>query len=318
MSTFDAGEFVRDIGLDLVRAFANARKVTTPGSKGDAMETSVRDRFEQLLPRGIGVGHGFVIDVSWRTSRQIDVVLFEKQICPVFSIQGVNHYPCEGVLAVGEIKSSVGKKELKDAFSKISSVKSLRRMFEKSGPLAIGRRYGDHNSPTAEAFELQRSNMGDVFGFILSEKPSIKPTNLSGEAGPFLTGHYRDNVMEMRNDVLCPDLTVFLDGNFIYPSTLSPSTHAYIPARAKPVLPHVVSSGIADSPFGYLLQKIWNHHRDGLTAHIPMARYLRYTEGTHKQTYSWAPLVHELLNDEVTPTDHLDFGTKPMERKPSQ
>ena len=52
-TSFDPAEFVRRIGRDLVRAFDDAREATTPELVGDAMEQPVRDRLEQILPRGI-------------------------------------------------------------------------------------------------------------------------------------------------------------------------------------------------------------------------------------------------------------------------
>ncbi len=90
----------------------------------------MRDQLEQVLPRGIAVGEGFVIDSYGGTSRQQDVILYERDICPVFSINRTlqtTYYPCEGVIAVGEIKSSLDRNSLQDAFEKVASVKRLRR-----------------------------------------------------------------------------------------------------------------------------------------------------------------------------------------------
>ena len=78
----------------------------------------------------MGVGEGFVIDSYGGTSRQQDIVLYERDLCPVFSINRTSqttYYPCEGVIAVGEIKSWLDRDALKDAFEKIASVKALQR-----------------------------------------------------------------------------------------------------------------------------------------------------------------------------------------------
>ena len=67
-----------------------------PGLTGDAMEQPVRERMEQVLPRGIGVGSGCVIDTTGNTSQQMDVVLYERDLCPVFSVNntpGTTYYP---------------------------------------------------------------------------------------------------------------------------------------------------------------------------------------------------------------------------------
>ena len=58
--SFDVDKFVADIGIDLVKDFERARSATSPSAVGDAMEFPVRGKLEQILPRGIGVGSGFV------------------------------------------------------------------------------------------------------------------------------------------------------------------------------------------------------------------------------------------------------------------
>ena len=127
-SQFDPAEFVRMIGHDLISAFEYAREATTPGLVGSAIGAYGAGKTEQILPSGIGVGSGCVIDTRGGTSRQLDIVLYESELCPVFSINNsaeTTYYPVESVLAVGEIKSTIGKKELNDSFKKIRSAKVL-------------------------------------------------------------------------------------------------------------------------------------------------------------------------------------------------
>ena len=40
----------------------------------------MRDQLEQVLPKRVGVGESFVIDSYDRTSRQQDVILYERDI----------------------------------------------------------------------------------------------------------------------------------------------------------------------------------------------------------------------------------------------
>ena len=314
-STFRPAEFVRRIGHDLIRAFENAREATTPTLIGNAMEQPVRERLEQILPQGIGVGSGCVIDINGRTSRQMDVVLYEKEQCPVFCVNNspeTTYYPCEGVLAVGEVKSTIGKKELADCFSKIRSVKSLQRAFERTeSGQHVGRPYGDYGSATAYGFELDHTNLGDIFGFILAEKPSIQIVPYKGNTSS-ISGCYHENVKAMRNDVFCPDMTVFLDGNVLTALTIDTdkvgSSAAYIPARAHPVLPHIILPAQSESPFGDLLKAIWQRHQVGLTAHLPLKRYLHYRSKTESR-YTWAVIVNveakNVTGSIRTPTEHL-------------
>ncbi len=323
-STFDPAEFVRRIGLDLVRAFDNAREATTPELVGDAMEEPVRERLEQILPRGIGVGSGCVIDTKGGTSRQMDVVLYERDLCPVFCINNspeTTYYPAEGVLAVGEVKSTIGKRELADSFEKIRSVKALQRAYvtTKDG-VYVGRRYGDHGSGSVHGFHRDHTNKGDIFGFVLADRASVAITlpdpSVPHKSGPKATllGHYVKNIANINNDVLCPDLVVFLEGTLLLPQTISASEQ-YTPTRAKRVLPHLVHPARAESPFGELVKELWTRHQGGLTAHIPLERYLYYEAKTESKL-TWAVFANVATPEQIqvegvdpskfeTPTLHI-------------
>ena len=66
----------------------------------------------------------------------MDVILYERDLCPEFCINNspeTTYYPAEGVLAVGEIKSTIGKRELADSFEKLRSVKALQRALGSDG-----------------------------------------------------------------------------------------------------------------------------------------------------------------------------------------
>ena len=85
-NTFDPVAYADSVGKDLISAFEKADLATTPGLVGDAKEKAARAKLEHLLPSGIAVGSGCVIDSYGETSRQMDVVFYEKGICPVYSI----------------------------------------------------------------------------------------------------------------------------------------------------------------------------------------------------------------------------------------
>ena len=334
---FDPADFVRRIGRDLVRAFDDARQATTPELVGDAMEQPVRDRLEQILPRGIAVGSGCVIDTSGATSRQMDVVLYERGLCPVFCINDspeTTYYPAECVLAVGEVKSTIGKKELADSFEKIRSVKALDRAFTKlESGLYVGRRYGDLGSASAHGFYRDHTNKGDIFGFVMADKPAIAVTlpdpSKTHRSAPkaTLVGHYVENIAALNNDVLCPDLVVFLDGTVLIPivSASPPSDAPYTPARTRSVLPHLIHPMQADSPFGELLKQLWKRHQNGLTAHIPLEHYLHYDAKT-EPILTWSVFANVGRPEELglkpgdpfnveTPTDHLRDHLEQLARK---
>ena len=124
---FDAVRYAIEVGRELVTNFSGAGLATTAGLVGSAREVPTRRKLQHLLPNGIAVGSGCVIDSYGGTSRQMDVVLYEKHLCPVYSINedpATTYYPCEGVIAIGEIKSRMASTDLEDTFAKIASVKS--------------------------------------------------------------------------------------------------------------------------------------------------------------------------------------------------
>jgi len=128
--SFLVKDYVQTLAQELIEGFERAGKATTPGLVGSAREKAVRKKLEQLFPQAVGVATGCVIDVENRASRQTDIIIYEKDICPVFSINDTpetTYFPCESVIAVGEVKSTLGTSELLDSFRKIESVKRLRR-----------------------------------------------------------------------------------------------------------------------------------------------------------------------------------------------
>src|SRR5690606_11867561 len=128
--TFDTTTFLNHLAQELIANFAIAGSATTPGLVGGAREKAVRDKLSSLLTKAVGVGSGCVIDSYGNTSKQIDIILYEKDLCPVFTINDnpeTTYYPCEGVIAIGEVKSALNGKELDDIFQKILSVKKLIR-----------------------------------------------------------------------------------------------------------------------------------------------------------------------------------------------
>ena len=180
-NAFDVDEHIARIGARLVREFDEARAATSPTAVGDAMESPVRKQLEQLLPRGIVVGSGFVIDSYGATSSQTDIVLYERDICPVFSINdtpGTTYYPCEGVIAVGQVKSTLTKTLLDDEFKKIASVKRLQRYPvhdfmphpTTGAPIILKRSYGNIRNPSIiDVGEKKASSASrQIFGFLVA------------------------------------------------------------------------------------------------------------------------------------------------------
>ena len=215
--TFDPDAFIQRIGHRLVEQFDTARTATSPSTVGAAMEQPVREQLEQILPQGIGVGSGFVIDNYGETSRQIDIVLYEKGICPVFSINNTpetTYYPCECVLAVGEVKSTLNGDALKDAFLKVNSVKGLTRQViyhlvvdpETGSRYPSYRNYGAMRDDSLHDISKRPGDLAQIYGFVLAGSTRLAEETL---ATRFL------ELNREFGDIVSPNLLVVLSGTLL-------------------------------------------------------------------------------------------------------
>ena len=227
--SFDAVSYVINVGRELVNSFAAAGDATTPGLVGSAREASTRKKLQSILPKGIAVGSGCVIDSRGGTSRQMDIVLYEKHLCPVYSInddRASTYYPCEGVIAVGEIKSRMASADLEDSFAKIASVKMLRRHFvrlkDEHIPQGIVpfRKYGSPNSIVgveAQEFDQDSKPTDQIFGFALAGSLGLNANTLCAKYVEFAAKYKR---------VLSPNLIVTLDDDQVLtPLQIPPDRH---------------------------------------------------------------------------------------------
>lgn len=140
---------------------------------GESREEVLRQFLIQNLPNRIGISAGFVIDTSGNTSKQIDVVIYDKNYGSFFTIGGANFFPCEIVIAVGEVKSDVASTDkLNDALDKIKSVKILDRYSGGKTELITG----PGLSIRGLKYEPLTCYRDQIFGFIFSSK-SLKRDN---------------------------------------------------------------------------------------------------------------------------------------------
>ncbi|QGT84795.1 DUF6602 domain-containing protein [Pseudomonas coronafaciens] len=195
--SFNVSQFLGYLAQDLVDSFARAGNATTPGLVGGAREHSVRMKLQTLLPAAASVATGCVIDSFGGTSNQADVVIHERDNCPVFSFGGspeATYIPCEGVIAVGEIKSTLGTKELRDSVLKIRRGKTLQRASKDATHF---RHFGSAmvmQGADSEAFDPERNRYDQPFCFVLCQSYGVSRATLGknyaamcAEAAPHLS-----------------------------------------------------------------------------------------------------------------------------------
>jgi len=112
-----------------MRAELAERLLEHPGELGIGREEILRKFLRAYIPSRFEVSTGFVFDSKGNVSKQLDIVIANALVCPRFETAGGNRfYPCESVVAVGQVKSSLtSEAELRSALQNLESVKDLDR-----------------------------------------------------------------------------------------------------------------------------------------------------------------------------------------------
>ncbi len=111
------------------------------GMKGSSAEETLRTFLREYLPRSLDVSSGILVDAEGRTSRQLDVIIFDAAKTPVLHRSGEDRVvPVECAYAVIEVKSKLNAKELDSAFKNMLSVRALNKTayYVRGGPILSG------------------------------------------------------------------------------------------------------------------------------------------------------------------------------------
>ena len=279
-STFNSHAFLDALAEDLISCFDRAGRATTPGLVGSAREHDVRQKLQSILPSKVGITSGCVIDSYGNTSNQIDVILYEKEQCPVFSINGdpnSTYIPCEGVIAVGEIKSSIGKKEIIDSVNKIARVKSLTR--HSTNPTCF-RKYGSSlaaQGVDSESLDPINKPFDQIYGFILCHEFALLESSISDR--------YKE-VTSQHLPYLSPNVLISLK------SGMAMFSRGNKLLENKQNATHVCFFKNPDGEFQSLINKlafVSNHGRT--TEKLPYERYILKSHNTGSAHANFYPLA---------------------------
>ena len=178
---------------------------------------------------------------------------------------------------MGEIKSSLGSRELEDIFLKIESAKRLRRFSpEPSGESVVinlrvpYRHYGTTAPVTHRSFgdmdyDQEGNPLDQIFGFALAGKLKLKPQTFCEKFA------YHANEME---PILTPNLIVTLDQGVLCPATIRKENEKgeiNISLQGATGVYHVNKG---DENFRFLLSKIYDIYIHGRT--VPVSAFGRY------------------------------------------
>ncbi|MCL1468980.1 DUF6602 domain-containing protein [Argonema galeatum] len=271
MSAFDPAQFVNRIGQRLVWEFADASEAGTPGLIGSAREHPARMQLVKLLPTYVSIGTGLLIDSDRGQSKQQDIVMFERDFCPVYSINddpNATYFPIEGVIANGEVKSSVNKSVLFEALDNIRSAKSLRRYVHRTdeglGHLASFRNFGmavSFAATPSDEFNQDINFRDQIYSFILCNSFTNSPDAVLNNLVEYQRRHGHECM---------PNIIISLNNGFIQGmqsnnmslqfSLLTSDSFSFVPEK--------------DRCFAYLVNELRQHVREART--VPLQALDRY------------------------------------------
>lgn len=280
-NSFSVTKYVQSLGNELILAYEQSRLGNSPGTTGQSREIAVRDKLQKMLPQGIGVGSGFVIDSYGRTSRQMDIVLYEEDLCPVFRLNDSSEaafYPCEGVFAVGEVKSTMGSREIDDILDKISSVRKLIRYARATNDGILKdeftvdyRSYGnkvEFSAAPENSYDQNARGLNQIWGFGIGRDISLSPEVVATK----VANSCRENTKE-----LAPNLIVSTSGMAIRPAWADALDWARA-TEIKTVQSAIEATGYIatqfSNPLGSLLQSIILVYQRGHT--VPSEAFFQY------------------------------------------
>ncbi|MFV8845025.1 DUF6602 domain-containing protein [Serratia fonticola] len=122
----DIRKIFEALSLELSAKFQKTVQIRHNGGKGDNREDAFVDFLKEYLPNKYGIGRGEVISPENEISGELDVVIFDKDHCPLF-LKSDSHslYPRESVFGAISMKSHLDSDELKDAYKNIASLKKM-------------------------------------------------------------------------------------------------------------------------------------------------------------------------------------------------
>lgn len=121
-------QLLENIHLGVENSLASHQGVNHPGTKGAASESAWLQLFKTYMPRRYRVASTHIVDSYGNFSKQIDVVVFDRQYTPfILRYKRSVFVPAESVYAVFEVKQKINPRNIRDAGDKIASVRQLHR-----------------------------------------------------------------------------------------------------------------------------------------------------------------------------------------------
>ncbi|MCQ4088448.1 DUF6602 domain-containing protein [Saccharibacillus sp. JS10] len=117
----------REASKKLISDFNISAQINHSGSTGTYREGSLKRFLEDgRVPRKYSIGFGEIVGSNSDTSKQADLIFYDKENCPVIVFgESIQVFPSESVYGVIEVKSKLSKQKLIEGLENIASYKKL-------------------------------------------------------------------------------------------------------------------------------------------------------------------------------------------------
>lgn len=155
--------------------------ISHPGELGTEREEVLRSFLRLHLPRRFEVSTGFIFDSAGNLSKQLDIIIADSLVCPRFETPGGKRiYPCECVVAVGQVRSSITSvSKLNEALLNLHSAKNLDRSAKGK---AIDKKYD-------ECIDNRENYLHQIFTFVFVTGKSLSIDTIKPEILNYISAY---------------------------------------------------------------------------------------------------------------------------------
>lgn len=175
-----------------------ARSIGHSTLQGTEVENEIKKLLIDLLPHNYGVSDGIIIGTDGSQSKQIDIVIYDKNKPNYTLLKDSKIFLSDHVLAAIEIKTTYDSEPLNDSLKNMKSVRELNLSKKIWKKRLRNREYELSSTPPA------------TIVFFFDKKKTKKAVNLSS-----FECNFRKKIEEIDED-LRPDLVFSLSHGFMY------------------------------------------------------------------------------------------------------
>lgn len=120
-------KILKDIFENLEKALYNdmSVKIQHNVSDGKYREYLVTKLLEKIIPSKYNITNGFIIDSDNNISKEMDVIIYDRNYVPPFFDETYTIVPIEAVIAVIQVKTTLDTDSLKDSVNNLNSIDCL-------------------------------------------------------------------------------------------------------------------------------------------------------------------------------------------------